>query len=53
MEDAVQTAMTQCELWTDNADMEEAEHRGEEYFFHPEKHLSMVAEDTVSYGSEN
>lgn len=23
MEDAVQTVMTQCELWTDNNDMEE------------------------------
>ena len=27
MEDAVQTVMTQCELWTDNADMERGEQR--------------------------
>ena len=25
MEDAVQTVMTQCELWTDNNDMSEVE----------------------------
>lgn len=25
MEDALQTVMTQCELWTDNMDMEDAE----------------------------
>ena len=31
MEDAVQTVMTQCELWADNADMEKAEDNTEQY----------------------
>lgn len=53
MEDAVQTVMTQCELWTDNMDT-----YGEEkvvqtnkivsYTVKPE--LMMVAEDTAPYG---
>lgn len=51
MEDAVQTVMTQCELWTDNADMErgEQEHRVINYNFRPEQNLSMVAEETEPY----
>ena len=63
MEDAVQTVMLQCELWTDNNDMEErdndtntekivsfAEHRNVVY-----KHefdYSKVAEETVPYGAK-
>ncbi len=61
MEDAVQTVMLQCELWTDNNDMEEqdndinaekivsfAEHRNVVY--KNEFNYSKVAEETVSYG---
>ncbi len=44
MEDAVRTVMTQCELWTDNTDMEEPEHKTANYFLREEK-LSRVAED--------
>ncbi|MCM1105177.1 MAG: type I restriction endonuclease subunit R [Clostridium sp.] len=53
MEDAVQTVMTQCELWTDNTDMEELEHRAVDYSFQSAEMLSMVAEDTVPYGKKN
>lgn len=55
MEDAVQTVMTQCELWTDNADMERGEqqaHRVVKYDFRPEQNFSMVAEETVEYGKK-
>lgn len=55
MEDAVQTVMTQCELWTDNADMERREvqeHKVVKYDFRPEQNLSMVAEETVEYGKK-
>ena len=48
MEDAVQTVMTQCELWTDNFDYgEDISHyviSGSE-----EKVLSLVAENTEIY----
>lgn len=50
MEDAVQTVMTQCELWTDHADMEEKDSKVVEYFYQPEGVLSMVAEPSVPYG---
>ena len=53
MEDAVQTVMTQCELWTDNADMEEPERQFAEYSFQQEENLSMVAEATAVYGDKN
>lgn len=53
MEDAVQTVMTQCELWTDNADIGEMEHKGIQYSFPSEAHLSMVAEAPMSYGNKN
>lgn len=57
MEDAVQTVMTQCELWTDNNDM-----RGESvvdfrkagYTYAQEgKKVLMVAEERVVYEDEN
>lgn len=51
MEDAVQTVMTQCELWTDNSDMGETEQKCVEYSFCAEERLSMVAEDSVPYGN--
>ena len=37
MDDAVQTVMTQCELWTDYADMEQREHKVVNYSFLPEQ----------------
>lgn len=44
MDDAVQTVITQCELWTDNYDMEE-EHKLYSYPMPTEKPLSMVADN--------
>lgn len=52
MEDAVQTVMIQCELWTDNVEMDEPGHEVQELFSRPVEHLSMVAEDTVIYGNK-
>lgn len=43
MDDAVQTVITQCELWTDNYDMEE-EHKVYSYPMPTEKPLSLVAD---------
>ena len=53
MEDAVQTVMTQCELWTDYTDMDEPKQKIIEYSFQPEQYLSMVAEEPIPYGEEN
>ncbi len=50
MDDAIQTVMTQCELWTDNADMEEPGHKVEEYDFYSEKDFGMAAEEPSLYG---
>ena len=56
MEDAVQTVMTQCELWTDNNDMSE-----EKVVSFRDKSISyvesnyapmMVAESTATYGAK-
>ena len=44
MDDAVQTVITQCELWTDNYDMEE-EHKVYSYPIPAEKPLSLVADN--------
>lgn len=44
MDDAVQTVITQCELWTDNYDMEE-EHKVYSYPMLTEKPLSLVADN--------
>lgn len=44
MDDAVQTVITQCELWTDNYDMEE-EHKVYSYPMPTEKALSLVADN--------
>lgn len=48
MDDAVQTVMTQCELWTDNYNFEE---KGKVYSYinHVEKTLPLVAEDIGKY----
>lgn len=48
MDDAVQTVITQCELWTDNYDMEE-EHKLYSYPMLTEESLSMVADDIGKY----
>lgn len=44
MDDAFQTVITQCELWTDNYDMEE-EHKVYSYPMPTEKPLSLVADN--------
>lgn len=44
MDDAVQTVITQCELWTDNYDMEE-EHKLYSYPMLTEESLSLVADN--------
>ncbi len=44
MEDAVQTVMTQCELWTDNSEFEESDTKNVHYDFNQEDNLRMVAE---------
>ena len=48
MDDAVQTVITQCELWTDNYDMEE-EHKLYSYPMPTEKSLLMVADNIGEY----
>lgn len=53
MEDAVQTVMTQCELWTDNNEMEAdiisySERRNQ----YKDKTDQMVAEDVALYGDK-
>lgn len=50
MEDAVQTVMTQCELWTDNTDMDKTEEKVVEYSYQSEANLSMVAQNPAQYG---
>ena len=46
MEDAVQTVMTQCELWTDNVEPRKEEKL---YQFMSERELSKVAEEKAPY----
>lgn len=48
MDDAVQTVMTQCELWTDNNSFEE-NHNIFTYTNNTEKTLPLVAEERVRY----
>ena len=55
MDDAVQTVMTQCELWTDNNDMSSnvvsiQEHR--HFVYEQQVTYSMVAEESVPYGKK-
>lgn len=54
MEDAVQTVMTQCELWTDNNDMSEeniVNFRGKSISYAESGYIApmMVAESVVTY----
>ena len=48
MDDAVQTVMTQCELWTDNYNLEE---KGNVYSYnsHTDGTLLLVSEDGEKY----
>ena len=53
MADAVQTVMTQCELWTDNNDMSDnvvsfQEHKA--YIYESKATYRMAAEETAPYG---
>lgn len=50
MEDAVQTVMTQCELWADNEDMGTQEQMNVDYMFHSDTDLK-AAEDTAKFKS--
>ena len=50
MEDAVQTVMTQCELWTDNNSFENKQNIYR-YNANTEENLQMVAEEGVKYNT--
>ena len=52
MDDAVQTVMTQCELWTDNNDMELSQKASNVYTYSLKPELSKVAEEPVPYGKQ-
>ena len=52
MDDAVQTVMTQCELWTDNSDAENGDFREKIQYFNNEPEMAKVAENPVSYGKK-
>lgn len=58
MDDAVQTVMAQCELWTDNNDMSRVEENAVDfkkraYTYEPGiSNVLMVAEGSVKYGEE-
>lgn len=52
MEDAVQTVMTQCELWTDNTDMKNEMSSSKAkivYIYEPQDNYSMVADKNGQY----
>lgn len=54
MDDAVQTVMTQCELWTDNNDMRDNDNivnfQGDSSYISSNKDVMMVAEEKSVYG---
>ena len=56
MENAVQTVMTQCELWTDNNDMSEEKvvNFRDKSISYAESNYApmMVAESTATYGAK-
>jgi type I restriction enzyme R subunit len=52
MDDAVQTVMTQCELWTDNSDAENGDFRKKIQYFNNEPEMTKVAENPVPYGKK-
>lgn len=51
MDDAVATVMLQCELWTDNNDMEHRVINYAEAFSKKAQDLQMVAEESAPYGT--
>ena len=53
MDDAVETVMTQCELWTDNSDMEGNMESNNKinYSLNLDTHL-MVADESSNYGNK-
>lgn len=53
MDDAVQTVMTQCELWTDNVGMEHDEQKIINYSFRREQNIGMVADKPAQYGNRD
>ena len=56
MDDALQTVMLQCELWTDNVmdvEPDQKQHKTVTYnHFVSEEKLSMVAENPAPYGNK-
>ncbi len=52
MDDAVATVMFQCELWTDNNDMEHRVINYAEAFSKKSQDLQMVAEEPAPYGTK-
>ena len=52
MDDAVATVMLQCELWTDNNDMEHQVVNYAEAFSKKAQDLQMVAEEPAPYGTK-
>lgn len=52
MDDAVATVMLQCELWTDNNDMERRVVSYAEVFNKRSQDLQMVAEEPAQYGTK-
>jgi type I restriction enzyme R subunit len=53
MDDAVQTVLAQCELWTDNEEYGAPEHNVVEFSEQAPRDLEKAAEETVSYDSQN
>ena len=49
MDDAVQTVMTQCELWTDNNDMELSQKSSNVHPYPLSPELGKVAEEPEPY----
>lgn len=49
---AINTVISQCELWTDNADMSRREEKATTYSFPPEQELSIAAEEGIPYGEK-
>ena len=55
MDDALQTVMLQCELWTDNVmdvESEQKPHKTVTYDFSQPRDIGMVAEDPAPYGKK-
>ena len=48
------TVISQCELWTDNANSSqpEPENKAVSYSFRPERTVGIVTEEPVAYGSK-